>query len=156
MWHVCVKHGLLLIYFSLTKFRCQSLKYRNIKMSLITMITIFFYFVLKLISQLKKNPQTHLEEVKCVHFLKEFHVEKGYYWIYCQKVTYRHTQNYIPHLEMGAYIYLSEPCHREDKFLPLLLRIQLSCPFLQFSSWMHWGLLITGEKQQHHNLFSAS
>lgn len=62
-------------------------------------------------------------------------------------MTHRYTQN-ISHLELRAYVYLSEPCHREDKSLPLQLHIQRSCPFLQFSSWTHWGLLSIGEKQQ--------
>lgn len=41
--------------------------------------------------------------------------------------------------------YLSEPCHREGKSLPLPLRTPLSCPFLQFLSWRHWALLLKGE-----------
>lgn len=43
--------------------------------------------------------------------------------------------------------YLSEPCHRAGKSLPLLSHTLLFCPFLQFSGWRHWELLLKDEKK---------
>lgn len=57
------------------------------------------------------------------------------------------SDNYISRLEPGVYTYLSEPCHREGRFLLLRLHTLLFCPSVRFSGWMHWGPLSAGRKQ---------
>lgn len=49
----------------------------------------------------------------------------------------------VPYNSRDAY--LSEPCHRGGKSLPLLLHTLLFCPFLQFLSWRRWELLLKGK-----------
>lgn len=50
---------------------------------------------------------------------------------------------------LGGWVctYLSGPCHREDKSLPLPSHSLLFCPFSRFSSWMRWGLLFKGRRE---------
>lgn len=57
---------------------------------------------------------------------------------------------------IGERPYLSVLCHRGGKSPPRQLHIQPFCPFLRFSSWMHWEPLFKGENNTRPGPSSAS